>query len=58
LAAEIRSKFPVATVALVPSSGGRFEVTREGKPVFLKSLLKRHARPGEVLDLLVADTSR
>ena len=37
---------------MIPSGGGRFEVTLDGAPVFEKSKLGRHARPGEVLDLL------
>ena len=37
---------------LVPSSGGRFEVEKDGAPLFQKSLLGRHARPGENLALL------
>ena len=43
---------PAAEVSLIPSSGGRFEVVRDGVPVFEKSKLGRHARPGEVLALL------
>jgi len=39
-------------VALIPSRGGRFEVLRDGVPVFEKSRLDRHAKPGEVLALL------
>jgi len=39
-------------VELVPSGGGKFEVTLDGDPVFQKSKLKRHAEPGEVLRLL------
>jgi hypothetical protein len=39
-------------VKLVPSSGGRFEVYRDDKPIFEKSKLDRHARPGEILKLL------
>jgi len=35
-----------------PSSGGRFEVMQDGAPVFEKSKLGRHARPGEILELL------
>jgi hypothetical protein len=35
-----------------PSSGGRFEVTADGTPIFEKSKLGRHAAPGEVLTLL------
>jgi hypothetical protein len=37
---------------MIPSSKGRFEVLRDGAPVFEKSKLDRHARPGEILALL------
>ncbi len=37
---------------MIPSSKGRFEVLRDGVPVFEKSRLDRHAKPGEVLALL------
>jgi selT/selW/selH-like putative selenoprotein len=52
LAAAIREKYPDAEVELISSSGGRFEVSRDGKPIFQKSKLGRHAQPGEILDLL------
>jgi predicted Rdx family selenoprotein len=52
LTAEIKAKFPDATVALIPSKGGRFEVLRDGVPVFEKSRLHRHASPGEIVQLL------
>jgi selT/selW/selH-like putative selenoprotein len=39
-------------VSLQPSGGGRFEVTVDGKAVFEKSKLGRHAQPGEVLELI------
>jgi predicted Rdx family selenoprotein len=39
-------------VTLKPSGGGRFEVTREGVPIFEKSKLGRHARPSEIVSLL------
>jgi len=52
LAAELRTAFPEATVELIPSGGGRFEVMRDGKPVFEKSKLGRHASPGEVVRLI------
>jgi hypothetical protein len=39
-------------VTLIPSSKGRFEVLRDGVPVFEKSKLDRHAKPGEILGLL------
>jgi predicted Rdx family selenoprotein len=54
LAADIRAKYPSADVKLVPSAGGRFEVYRDGKPIFEKSKLDRHAKPGEVLQLLAS----
>jgi selT/selW/selH-like putative selenoprotein len=52
LAAEIRQHFPDAEVTLVPSRGGRFEVLRDGMPIFEKSKTRRHAQPGEVVRLL------
>ena len=42
----------IATVDLVPSSGGRFEVTLDGEVIFSKAALKRHAEPGEVANLV------
>jgi selT/selW/selH-like putative selenoprotein len=52
LAAEIEQRFPDATVELIPSSGGRFEVVADGAPVFQKSKVHRHAEPGEVVAAL------
>ncbi|MBI1966589.1 MAG: hypothetical protein HYS40_01240 [Gemmatimonadetes bacterium] len=52
MAAEIRSTFPDAEVRLIESSGGRFEVEVDGRLVFSKSALNRHAEPGEVLGLM------
>ena len=52
MAAAIRDRYPDATITMQPSGGGRFEVTRDGVPVFQKSKLGRHAGPGEVLRLL------
>jgi Rdx family. len=53
LAAEIRERFPDAQIQLVPSSKGRFEVSRDGQPIFEKSKTGRHAKPGEILALLL-----
>jgi hypothetical protein len=39
---------------MIASGGGRFEVMRDGQPVFEKSKLGRHASPGEVVRLLRA----
>jgi hypothetical protein len=40
------------------SSGGRFEVTLDGTPVFEKSKLGRHAQPGEVLRLITSAAAK
>jgi selenoprotein W-related protein len=37
---------------LVPSSGGVFEVTVDGNLVFSKKALRRHAEPGEIMELI------
>ena len=50
--AEIRRVYPQADVQTVPSSGGVFEVTVDGALVFSKKALRRHAQPGEVMDLI------
>jgi predicted Rdx family selenoprotein len=52
LAAELTETFPGADIQLKPSSGGRFEVLKDGVPVFEKSKLRRHAQPGEIVRLL------
>jgi selenoprotein W-related protein len=50
--AEIQQAFPEAEVQLIPSSGGVFEVTVDGTLVFSKKALRRHAQPGEVVELM------
>jgi len=37
---------------MIPSRGGRFEVLRDGIPVYEKSKTGRHARAGEIISLL------
>jgi predicted Rdx family selenoprotein len=54
LAAELRSRFPDAEIDLIPGSGGRFEVLRDGVPVYEKSKVGRHAAPGEILARIAA----
>ena len=39
-------------LTLVPSDGGRFEVTVNGQLLFSKLAAHRHAEPGEVLGLV------
>ena len=42
----------VETVTLVPSDGGKFEVSVNGRLVYSKLETHRHAEPGEVLGLV------
>ena len=44
--------YPQAEVKLIESSGGVFEVEVDGRQIFSKKSLGRHAQPGEVLKLL------
>lgn len=37
---------------MIPSRGGRFEVTLDGRPIFEKSKLGRHAKSGEILNTI------
>lgn len=37
---------------MIPSGGGVFEVTVDGVLVFSKKALRRHAEPGEVVQLI------
>jgi selenoprotein W-related protein len=39
-------------VKLIQSSGGVFEVEVDGRRLFSKKALRRHAEPGEVLRLI------
>lgn len=41
---------------MLPSRGGRFEVTLDGKPIFEKSKLGRHAKAGEIVALIERET--
>jgi len=42
----------IETITLVPSDGGKFEVTVNDDLLFSKKKLARHAEPGEVLGLV------
>jgi selT/selW/selH-like putative selenoprotein len=52
LAAELKGAYPDVDVRLIPSSGGVFEVQVDGRTVFSKKASRRHAEPGEVLQLI------
>lgn len=42
----------ITRATLLPSSGGRFEVTLDGELLFSKAALHRHPGPGEIRDLV------
>jgi len=42
----------IETVTLVPSDGGKFEVSVNGELLYSKLETHRHAEPGEVLGLV------
>ena len=42
----------IGGIELVPSSGGRFEVTLDDDLIFSKAALKRHAEPGEIAGIV------
>ena len=42
----------IETITLVPSEGGRFEITVNGQLIYSKLEKHRHAEPGEVLKLV------
>ena len=52
LAAEIRNAYPQAKARLIQAAGGVFEVEMDGRVLFSKKALGRHAAPGEVLTLI------
>ena len=42
----------IESVTLIPSDGGRFEVSVNGKLIYSKLQTKRHAEAGEVMGLV------
>jgi len=42
----------IAKLTLIPSRDGRFEVIVDGDLIFSKAALHRHAKPGEVVELV------
>jgi selenoprotein W-related protein len=48
----------LASVRLVPSDGGRFEVSVEGDLVYSKMRTGRHAEPGEIEKLVARRIKR
>jgi len=54
LADELLKEFEnvIDRLTLIPSEGGRFEVTVNGELLYSKLQTRRHAEPGEVLGLV------
>jgi selenoprotein W-related protein len=52
LADTLRRAYPDSVVTLTPTGGGAFEVSADGRLVFSKNELGRHAQPGEVISAL------
>ncbi len=44
----------IESIEIIPSSGGRFEVTVNGEPIYSKMSTGRHANPGEIYKLIQA----
>ncbi|MBC7879060.1 MAG: SelT/SelW/SelH family protein [Anaerolineales bacterium] len=54
LAGELIRNFEhvIESVTLIPSDGGRFEVSVNGELIYSKLQTKRHAEAGEILNLI------
>ena len=54
LAAELLDQFEhrIETISLVPSDGGRFEVSVNGQLIYSKLETHRHAEAGEVVKII------
>ncbi len=44
----------IQQITLIPSDGGCFEVTVNGKRIYSKLQTHRHAEPGEIQNLLLS----
>jgi len=42
----------IEAVEMVPSSGGRFEVSLDGDLIYSKASLRRHANAGEIANIV------
>jgi selenoprotein W-related protein len=54
LTTELLGKYEnlIESIALLPSDGGAYEITVNGKLVYSKKATGRHAEPGEVANLV------
>jgi selenoprotein W-related protein len=54
LSAELFEHFEhvIESLTLIPSDGGRFEVSLNGQLIYSKLQTKRHAEAGEIVNLI------
>jgi selenoprotein W-related protein len=54
LAGDLLKEFEdkVEDIALIPSDGGKFEITVNKRLVYSKLKIGRHAQPGEIVELV------
>jgi selenoprotein W-related protein len=45
-------EYDIKSIGLIPSDGGAFEVTLDGKLIYSKLKTRRHANPGEIAGLI------
>ncbi len=45
-------EYDIEEISLIPSDGGKYEITVNGDLVYSKLKTNRHAEPGEVLGLV------
>lgn len=45
-------EYQISEITLVPSDGGRYEISVDGKLAYSKLQTGRHAEPGEVVGLV------
>ena len=55
--AELLAEFEpeIESVTLIPSDGGRFELTINDRLIYSKLQTHRHAEPGEIISLVRRD---
>jgi selenoprotein W-related protein len=51
---NVSEPHPISELALLPSSGGRFEVSVDGELVYSKAATGKHADPAEVVEAVRA----
>jgi selenoprotein W-related protein len=47
-------EFKIESIRLIPSDGGRFEITLDGSLIYSKLATGRHVNPGEIAGLIRA----